>query len=540
MYRILVSDDIADEGIALLENDPEIHVDVQTKLSRDELYAVVGEYDALITRSMTTVDEELLRHVTARMRVIGRAGVGLDNVDVEAASKKGIVVLNTPTGNTLAATEHTLAMMLAACRMLPRAHNSLVGGKWDRKSFVGFELSKKKIGIVGLGRIGSQVAKRARGFDMDIFAFDPYIRKEKAEALGVKLLGSLEELLSAVDVLTLHTPKTPETIGMIGAAELALLKKGSIVVNVARGGLIDEDALYEACKMNHIRAAAIDVFEKEPAVGHKLFELPNVVVTPHLGANTDVSQINVAVMVAEQVVNVLKGNDYEGAVNIPAVLTKLDVEFRIYFELAERMGKILGSLVVDAIESCTCVYRGALFEKDFGPRSFDVPLNLLPFSVAALKGILEPKLEVGVSYIAAPYVMRERGIAIEESKIRASRDYNHSMEIIVKTETVTLSIAGTVYENNMARVVRIDQYEVDFEPVPPMVLFKNVDKNGVIGEVASMLGRAKINISNFSLNRDAQAALALGVLNTDQLVSADIVQSLHTIDGILSATVIGA
>ncbi|MBB5022433.1 phosphoglycerate dehydrogenase [Desulfurispira natronophila] len=539
-FTVLVSDDISEKGIDLLRQDPTMAVDVKTKLSREELYAIIGDYDALITRSMTTVDQDLLDHTSGRLRVVGRAGVGLDNVDVEAASKMGIVVLNTPTGNTLAATEHTMAMLLAACRMIPKAHSTLVGGKWDRKSFMGFELYRRKLGIIGLGRIGSQVARRAKGFEMEIYAYDPYILREKAESLGVKLLPSLDELLETVDIITLHTPRTPETLGMIGTRELNLLPDGAIVVNVARGGLIVEEELHSALQSGKLRAAAVDVFDVEPAVDNKLLELDNIVVTPHLGANTDASQINVAVMVAQQVMNVLKGEDYEGAVNIPSVLTKLTDDFRIYFELAEKMGKILGSMIGEAIEECSLVYRGELFDREFGPRSFDVPLNLLPFSVAALKGIMEPKIQDGVSYISAPYIMRERGIRIEEKKVSASHDYHATVEIIVKTETQTRSIVGTVFENAMDRVVRLDEYEVDFDPQPPMLIFRNEDRNGLIGEVASLLGNAGINISHFALNRHPRGQTALGVVNTNQKVSADILERVESIDGILGAWAIGS
>lgn len=537
-FNVLVSDDISEKGIELLEQEPGIHVDVKTKLTREELYAIIANYDGLVTRSMTTVDQELLDHTSGRLRVVGRAGVGLDNVDVEAASKKGIVVLNTPTGNTLAATEHTMAMLLAACRMIPKAHNTLVGGKWDRKSFMGFELYKRKLGVIGLGRIGSQVARRARGFEMDVYAYDPYILKDKAEALGVKLLGSLDELLRTVDVITLHTPRTPETLGMIGKRELELLPDGAIVVNVARGGLINEKDLHDALKSGKLRAAAVDVFDKEPATDNILLGLDNVIVTPHLGANTDASQINVAVMVAQQVINVLKDRDYEGAVNIPSVLTKLADDFRVYFELAEKMGKVLGSMIGEAIEECSIVYRGSLFDREFGPRSFDVPLNLMPFSVAALKGILEPKMQEGVSYISAPYIMRERGVAIEEKKISQSRDYLSSVEIIVKTENSTRSIVGTVFENAMARVIRLDEYDVDFNPEAPMLIFKNQDRNGLIGEVATLLGEAGINISHFALNRHPRGETALGVVNTGVAVSAELLSRLSSVPGIMNAWVI--
>lgn len=537
-FRILVSDDIAQEGIDLLEADPQIDVDVRTKLPREELYAIVGDYDGLITRSMTTVDEALLSHVGDRLKVVGRAGVGLDNVDVEAASKRGIVVLNTPTGNTLAATEHSMAMMLAACRMLPTAQQTLKGGKWDRKRFVGFELARKTLGIIGLGRIGSQVARRARGFDMELLAYDPYIREEKARSLGVRLCGSLEELLRRVDVLTLHAPRTPETLGMIGADELAMLRPGGIVVNVARGGLIDEMALLEACRSGHVRAAAVDVFDVEPALDHPFFELDNIIVTPHLGANTDVSQVKVAEMVARQVSNVLKGEDYEGAVNIPAVLGQLEPEFRSYFELAEQMGRILGSRLRGGIEEVSLVYRGSLFDREFGPRSFDVPLNLMPFTVAALKGVLEPRLEKGVSYISAPYLMRERGVAMEESRVSAARDYQSLVELVVRTTEQTLAIAGTVFENQSPRVVRIDQFEVDFCPRAPMLIFTNHDQNGVIGAVASVLGNRGYNISDFALNRDSRTARAMGVVSLDQRLEAAALDEVAGIPGVLGVTAI--
>ena len=372
--RILVTDSIDKEGIDLLKGESGFEVVEDVSLKGKALAEVIGAYDALITRSGTDVTAEILEKAD-NLKVIGRAGVGVDNVDIEAASRKGIIVMNAPTGNTLAATEHTMAMMLAAVRKLPFAHASLVSHKWDRKSFMGIQLYKKTLGIVGLGRIGSEVAKRARGFDMRILTYDPYIKREKAEKLGVELLDKFYDLLKQSDIITFHVPLTEETTGMVGSDQIELMKPGVVLVNCARGGVIDEKALAKALRENRIAMAALDVFTEEPPPeDHPLLGLPNLIVTPHLGANTREAQKNVSVIIAQQVISVLKGEAYEHAVNLPYVRSRLAPELQAYFDLAEKMGRILAQFIPGRVEEVTITLVGSLFPTIFRKR-FSIPLS---------------------------------------------------------------------------------------------------------------------------------------------------------------------
>jgi D-3-phosphoglycerate dehydrogenase len=343
-FDVLITDHIAEEGMQILKDSGDINIDVRAGIKNEDLKPIIGNYDAIITRSGTTVTEDLLEN-HGKLKVIGRAGVGLDNVDIEAASKKGIIVMNAPTGNTLAATELTMGMMLATARKIPAANNSLKNGEWNRKAFLGLQLYNKTLGVVGLGRIGGNVAIRSKAFGMRVIAFDPYIKKSRAESLGVELMDNLEELLEQVDVITFHTPLTKETHNMITKEHINKMKDGVIIINCARGGIVNEQDLYEAAKSGKVANVGIDVFEKEPATDNKLLELDNVFVTPHIGANTKEGQKGVAVIIAEQIVNALHGKSYQNAVNIPFIKSQLSQEFQRYFELIEQMSKLAGQIV---------------------------------------------------------------------------------------------------------------------------------------------------------------------------------------------------
>ncbi|MEF3254850.1 MAG: phosphoglycerate dehydrogenase, partial [Deferribacterales bacterium] len=432
-FKILITDHIAEEGLQILTSDPNIEVDVKPGIKNSDLKPIIGNYDAVITRSGTTVTADLIEN-PGRLKIIGRAGVGLDNVDIEAASRKGIVVMNAPTGNTLAATELTMAMMLAAARKLPLANQSLKSGEWDRKRFMGIQLYNKFLGIVGLGRIGSNVAIRAKSFGMKVIAYDPYIKKSKADSLGVKLYENLEDLLKEVDVITFHTPLTKETHNMITSKEISLMKDGVIIINCARGGIVNENDLYEAVKSGKVFAAGIDVFEEEPPKDNKLLTLDNVFVTPHIGANTHEGQKGVAVIIAENVKNALYGKSYINAVNIPFMKSQLSEEMQRYFDLIEKMGKLAAQIVSGRIEECHVKLVGKNFEEDVCERTFDIPFNYQPFTIAAIKGLLEFSLKETVSYISASYLAKDRNINVVESKLPTYDKFNDLVVLKIKTD----------------------------------------------------------------------------------------------------------
>ena len=419
-YRILVTDNIAQEGLNILLNDKTVEIDIKAGIQNDELKKSIGRYDAIITRSGTPITANLIKS-PGKLKIIGRAGVGVDNINIEAASKKGIIVLNAPTGNTLAATELTMGIMLAAARKIPLANDSLKKGKWDRKKFMGVELYNKILGVIGLGRIGSNVAIRAKSFGMKLIAYDPYIKKSKADSLGVNLYEKLEDLLREVDVITFHTPLTSKTKNMITAKEIALMKDNVIFVNCARGGIVNEGDLYNALKSGKVFAAGVDVFEEEPPEQNKLLELENAFATPHIGANTMEGQEAVSIIIAEQVLNVLHGRPYLNAVNISFLKSQLPEHMQLYFNLTEKMGKLAAQIVKGRPEKITIVMVGKNFEEDLCERKFDVPFSYQPFTIAGLKGFLEISLKESVTHINAPYIAKDRNIICRRIKNRPIR-----------------------------------------------------------------------------------------------------------------------
>jgi len=535
-FRVLVTDHISQEGIAILEADGKIDIDVKVGVKGAPLKEIIGSYDAVITRSGTSITADIVEN-PEKLRIIGRAGVGLDNVDIEAASKKGIIVMNAPTGNTLAATELTLGMMLAAARKIPLANSSIKAGEWDRKRFMGIELHGKTLGIVGLGRIGSAVAIRAKGFGMRLVAYDPYIKHSKADALGVMLHDRLEDLLREADVITFHTPLTPETRNMITAKELALTKESLILVNCARGGIVNENDLYEALKSGRIFAAGIDVWEKEPPLQNRLLELDNAFATPHIGANTQEGQEAVSVIIAEQIVSALNGRPYQNAVNIPFVKSQLSGTLQLYFDLAEKMGRLLAQLTKGRPEEIRVLMVGKNFEEDLFERKFDVPFCFQPFTVAALKGFLGVNLEETVSFMNAPYLAKDRNITVEESKSDQFDKYNDLVLISVKTDTQEDLIAGTVFSDNSGRILLFDRFRLDMIPEGAYLNFRIFDRPGIVGKVGSILGANKINIAGLSLSR-AGTGEELAFVSVDDPISDTVLDEIRKIDGMIEAKVL--
>ncbi len=536
-YKVLVTDHIADEGLEILENEPNIDFEVKAGIKNEDLKKILGDYDAVITRSGTTVDEDLLED-TGKLRIIGRAGVGLDNVDIEAASKKGLIVMNAPTGNTLAATELTCGMILSACRRIPDADVSVKAKEWDRKRFMGIQLYQKVLGIVGMGRIGSNVATRMKAFGMKIMVFDPYLKQARADQVGVTLCSTLEEVLTAADVLTFHTPLTPETENLIGAKELAMMKKGSVLVNCARGGLIDEQALFDAAESGHLFAAATDVFSDEPPTrkNNVLLNAKNIVMTPHIGANTEEGQKGVAVIICEQIVNALNGKQYANAVNIPYMKSQLPEDMQRYFELSQAIGSLASQLMGENPEELRFTMVGKRFEEDFGERTFDSPFNYQPFTNAMMKGFLEVVYTDKVSYINSPYVAKDNNINVMESKLESYGKYNDLLVLTVKSEKGELTLGGTVFPDGQGRITFIDKYNLDLLAKGLYLYFRNTDIPGIIGSVGTTLGNNNVNIANFELSRvDDKGSEAVAFVLVDDALDTKTLDEIMGINGIIEA-----
>lgn len=523
MKRVLISDSIAKEGVEILKNTDGIYVDVMTNLTPHELRAVIREYDGLIIRSATKVTGEIIE-AAENLKVIGRAGSGLDNVDINAASKRGIVVMNTPGGNTITTAEHTIAMMLALARKIPQATASMKAGKWEKGKFIGNELYNKVLGIIGIGRVGSVVADRALGLKMKVIAYDPFISHEVAEKMGVPLV-SFDELLATSDFITVHTPMTKETRGMINASAFAKMKTGVYIINCARGGIVNEKDLYEALKSGKVAGAALDVFEEEPTNNMELISLPNVICTPHLGASTDEAQINVAVAIARQVAAFLTRGEITNAVNFPSISAELLNVIEPYLDLAEKLARFHVQLVQGGIKEVIIEYSGKILD-----------YNVAPLTVAVLKGLLSPILKENVNYINAPVVAKERGIRVVESKSTEMKDYTSLITLKIKTTVEESCTAGALFGLKDPRIVRLNQFVMDVIPEGNMLVLYNYDRPGVIGNIGTTLGNNNINIARLHLSREQVDQKALIILSTDTPVPPDVMDKLRSLPNVISVT----
>ena len=539
MFKVLVTEPVHETGLELLARDPDIQVEQKLRLSREELLDAVEGYDALLTRSGTPVDRELLLRAT-RLKVIARAGVGVDNIDIAEASRRGVVVINAPTGNTLAAAELTMANLLALCRKVPQAYTSLLDGEWERKRFMGTQLFGKRLLVVGLGRIGGNVALRARSFGMDVSAFDPYVSASRAESLGVTLAEELPGALALADVVTLHVPLTAETRGMIDEKALRAMKRGSFLVNCARGGLVDERACAEALREGRLAGIAFDVYGAEPPGKEHPFLAEDlrdrIVLTPHIGANTREAQSAVAQIATSNLVNALKGFPYEHAVNLPFMEGQLPPLEKTYLSLARKLGNLAGQLLRGAPKSIRLLLKGGLFKEDSSLIHFDVPYRYAPYTVAALKGLLEVRHGPEVSYMAAPLMAEERHLSVEEGK-GESGTYKNLLELVVEGDRESVALQGTVTEEGRQRVVRLNGYPIEFIPERRLLLFSNHDRPGVIGKVGTLLGDAGVNIANFALGRKNGSGLALAALQIDNDIAPDVVRQLSEDADLLWAAV---
>lgn len=514
MARVLVTEKIAEAGLERIRAAGH-EVDIREGLSHEELCRAVAGAAALVIRSGTQVTAEVL-DAGADLVVVGRAGIGLDNVDVEAATDRGVMVANAPQSNILSTAEHTIAMLLAQARNIPQAHAALVAGRWERSRWEGVELADKTLGIVGLGRIGTLVAQRALAFGMRIVAHDPFVSAERARRLSVELMP-LEELVQVADFVTLHVVRTPETVGMISAELLAKARPGIRVVNVSRGGVIDEDALAEAIRSGHVAGAALDVFASEPLLDSPLLHLEQVVLTPHLGASTTEAQDKAGTAIAEQVVLALAGDFVPYAVNVQAAEASTTV--RPFLPLAERLGQLYASLSAGVPEVLEVTYEGAIAEHD---------TRIL--TLAVLKGIFGRVSEEPVSYVNAPRMAEDRGVEVRESTSTTSREFVNLVSIRGAGHAIGGTLAGRSGE---LRLVMVDDHSLDVPPAPHMLVVRNDDVPGMIAAVATALADAAINIDDMDVGRSASGAAALMVLATNRAVPAEVQDRIRATPGIL-------
>jgi D-3-phosphoglycerate dehydrogenase len=523
--KVLASDKIAEIGLKMLK-DAGIEAEMKTGLSEAELVKIIPQYDALVVRSGTKVTPKIIE-AGKNLKIIGRAGVGVDNVDLPTATKNGVIVVNSPEGNTVAAAEHTWAMLLTMARQIPQAYSKLKGGNWDRKSFKGVEVLNKTLGVIGLGKIGRRVASYALGMGMKVIAYDPFVTEEYAKGLGIEL-KKLGNIIKESDFITFHIPKTKETANMINNDTIAKMKKGVRLVNVARGGIINEKDLYEALKSGKVTAAALDVYEKEPLPADSpLLTLDNCVVTPHLGASTVEAQVNVAVDVVEQIIEVLKGGAARSAVNIPSMKPELIAPVKPFMGIAEKLGALAAQIVTGAISKVEVEYSGEIAEN-----------NVSPLTTTVLKGLLTPILDVAVNFVNAPLIARERSIEVVESKSKDAKDFASLISLKIKSSKGDREVGGTVFAGMGDRLVSIDGLRVDAVPEGYMLIIGNIDKPGMIGKVGTFLGKHKINIASMDVGRVKAGEKAVMVLNVDNAVSDKILTDIGKLDGISGATLV--
>ncbi|HEX6256283.1 MAG TPA: phosphoglycerate dehydrogenase [Euzebyales bacterium] len=507
--RVLVADKLSAAGVAALERSHD--VDVRPGLSGAELVEIVGAYDAVVIRSATTITAEVIA-AADRLKVIARAGIGVDNIDIEAATARGILVCNAPQSNTISAAEHTIAILLSLARRVPAADYSLRAGGWERSAFQGVELHGRTLGVMGLGRVGTLVAQRCAAFGMRLAAYDPYVSTERADQLGIQLVGSPAQLCEIADVVTVHLPRTSDTVGIVGAAELRALGPDGMLVNTARGGIVDEDALATALADGTLGGAALDVFSTEPLTASPLFDLPNVVVTPHLGASTKQAQDKAGVMVAEAVDLALQGEFVPSAVNLQVSTTVTD-HVRAFMGLTTTLGRLFTALYEGVTSSITVEYRGRIADEDTSA------LNL-----AALTGLLSDVVDEPVTYVNAPLTAEERGLKLTTMTSSAPRDY---VSLVRLTANGDHAVSGTVVgPNNKERIVELWGFEVDMEPSDHMLFFRYVDRPGVIGTIGGLLGAENINIATMQVGRHEMGGDALIAMTTDSAVSPAIARRI--------------
>ncbi|MBJ6799075.1 phosphoglycerate dehydrogenase [Geomonas propionica] len=514
--KIIVTDEVAQEGLAILQRDPRVQMDIKLGLKKEELYSIIGDYDVIITRSGTTVDKPLLDHAT-NLKLVARAGVGVDNVDVDYASAKGVIVVNAPFGNTNSAAEHAMALLLSFCRNVTKANGSLKGGAWKRAPFTGFELKGRTAGVIGLGKVGGRVATRLKAFECEVLACDPYIAEKRAHDLGVKLV-TLDEIIKNCDIITVHTPLTSETQNMIGKKELAGMKDGVIIINAARGGIINEEAMLEALDSGRVAGAAFDVWSQEPPdseILKKLIAHEKMVVTPHLGANTFEAQVNVAVDVAKEILRYMDEQPIENAINIPKFDASLMGQMRPYLNLVNVLADFIIQLADTNLNKITFTYTGGLAQYD-----------CTPITVCGLASLLNRRVEQEVNMVNAQLVADNMGIVIEEVKSTQSEDFSNLITVSIEGPGEKRLISGTVFEG-VPRIVKLRDYQMDFRPEEHMLLLAYGDRPGIIGKIGTILGKHEINIAAMNLGRREKKGEAMVILSLDSAVPAGVVDEVR-------------
>lgn len=524
--KILVSDSLSEEGLKILKAVKDFQVDVRTGLKPEDLKGVIKDYDALIVRSTTKVTKDIIEE-TENLKVIGRAGVGLDNVDLDCATEKGIVVMNAPAGNTISTCEHTMSMLLALSRNIPQTNDSTKKGEWKRAKFMGVELYKKTLGIIGLGRIGREVARRALSFGMKIKGYDPYLSRQVAEELGIEVV-ELEDLLKNSDFITVHVPLTDDTKHMLSFQQFDMMKNGVRVLNCARGGIIDEQALIKALGDGKVAGAGLDVFETEPPPSNSEFlKLDNVIVSCHLGASTEEAQVNVAVEIAECIVDFLLGRGIRNAANYPNIDVELYKILKPYIIMSERLGNFTSQLIEGRINEVEVKFSGDITKYD-----------IASLTMAIIKGMLYPVLKETVNFINAIPLARSRGIQIRETKTSVDKEFANLVCLVVKSDKMNKSVAATLSPKGEPRIVKIDEFYVEASPFGHILVMKNWDLPGIIGNIGTLLGRYNINIAAMVFGRKTPGGEAVSILNIDSPISDELLEKIKKIDNILEVKLI--
>ncbi len=526
MPRVIVLDPLAQQGLDLLDEAEGIEYDVRTGLKGDELREALTQYEGAIVRSGVKLTADVLEG-NRRLKAIVRAGVGTDNIDLKAATRLGIVVMNTPAGNTLSTAEHTLALMLAMARNIAPAYQSLIEGRWDRKKYMGTQLADKTLGIVGLGRIGQAVAARARAFEMRVLGYDPFVSTERAKELGIETVASVDDLLPEVDFLTVHTPLTSETRSLIGAKQIARLKPGARLINCARGGIYDEAALIEGMKSGRIAGVALDVYSEEPCTDSPLFGMPGVVATPHLGASTEEAQSNVAVEGAQLLIEYLTRGTIRHAVNTTPLDPKTLAGLRGFLDVAYRLGLLHAQMSSGALERCRLLFRGEVAQKD---------TRLLCSAFAA--GLLEHALDEPVNIVNVQLLLEERGICLEEQTSTEKGDFSSLIVAESYTDEGSYLAAGTLFGNSLVRLVRVGPYRLEAYLDGTLLIFTHEDVPGIIGNVGTIFGRHGVNIAQMAVGRERAGGDAIGVLNLDGRPPQEAIDEMLAQPHIRSATVV--
>jgi D-3-phosphoglycerate dehydrogenase len=521
--KVLISDELSPAAVAIFK-DNGIDVTFEPKLGKDKerLEKLIPAYDGLAIRSATKVTEKLLK-AALNLKVVGRAGIGVDNVDIKAATAKGVIVMNTPFGNSITTAEHTIAMMMALARQIPEADRSTQSGKWEKSRFMGVELYGKVLGVIGCGNIGAIVADRGIGLKMKVIAYDPFLSDERAMEIGVEKV-ELADLLARSDFITLHTPLTDRTKGIIGAAALAQTKPGVRLINCARGGLVDEKALLEALRSGHVAGAALDVFEEEPATANPLFGAPNLISTPHLGAATSEAQENVALQIAEQMSAYLLKGAISNAVNFPSITAEEAPRLRPYVKLAEQLGSFAGQLTETSIKGIRIEYSGAVAE-----------LNVKPITAAAVASVLRWHMGEGVNMVSAVSLAEQRGIRIETTTRGQDGIYESYVKLTVKTDAYERSVGGTVFSNGRPRFIQVRDINMEFEVSPHMLFVRNRDKPGFIGRFGSLMGEASVNIATLNLGREKPGGDAICLVALDEPISDEVLAQVRALPQVIRA-----